>query len=386
MAKDGAMPAKRRRIDTQPFDIDTPPKGCLVLTDLPPELIERITDFLDDVSFCCARRAHRCLVVRDHACILVGRARAHWLAKSMRDVCCRRPPEALVAHLESGEQPTTDHMLWATQCDNARVVELLCQRFGLVGRQWDETFVDVAAGNGAIATIEVLSRFGFSGSRVALHNAAFARRRPLLGTLQTLHRLGLGEWGPWLMDEAAGRGRCKLVRFLHKRLGQACTADAMDRAAMRGHLNIVEFLHYNRSEGCTTYAMDWAASRGYLSIVEFLHDHRTEGCTTAAMDQAAANGHLDVVEFLHANRTEGCTSAAMDLAAARGHLDIVTFLAEKRSEGNPTTAKQSAGATRQAEVVAYLRRRWPKPPRKRKRQHTDPPMGSTPSTPTGPCD
>ncbi|AJF97547.1 ankyrin repeat protein [Pandoravirus inopinatum] len=350
--------------------------SSMSLLGLPAELIEHIVDFLDDVSFCQARRAHRCFVVRDHAHVLAGRARRHWLGHTFYRVCRHGPPDAVIAHLDAGSKVSSDHLICAAKYDNAPAIDLICQRFALDSRDWSTRFADTAGSLGNVRALEVLARFGFRASRSALHGAAFSGRRPRWHALVALHKLGLGDWGPWLMDAAAQEGRCKLVRFLHKHLGQSCTTDAMDEAAARGYLKIVRFIHDNRTEGCTTEAMDGAAANGHWDIVQLLHANRSEGCTTKAMDDAAAGGHIKVVQFLHDNRHEGCTSAAMDRAAAAGHLDVVAFLAENRTEGNPTTAKHMAGQTRQADVVTYLRRRWPKPPRQRKRRHN----ADTPTT------
>ncbi|KAJ3097459.1 hypothetical protein HDU97_004869 [Phlyctochytrium planicorne] len=143
-----------------------------------------------------------------------------------------------------------------------------------------------------------------------------------------------------LMENAAGLGLLKLVKFLHPRIpdGQM-TAKTMDVAAGSGHFDILKFLHFQRTEGCTSKALDAAATQGWLDIVEFLHHSRKEGCTTSAMNGAAREGYFEVVKFLHFNRTEGCTTAAMDEART---VQILEFLHKNRNEGCSDRAIEKA--------------------------------------------
>lgn len=48
--------------------------------------------------------------------------------------------------------------------------------------------------------------------------------------------------------------------------------------------------------------MDEADGKGRLEVVKWLHENRKEGCTAKAMEAAVANGHLEVVKYLCENR------------------------------------------------------------------------------------
>nr|UMO78436.1 Ankyrin repeat domain containing protein [Pandoravirus belohorizontensis] len=367
---------------------------------LPPEIIVRILDFVDDATFCAARAAHGRFVVHDREALHRTRRLPRWLRTDPHALCGRNHAEAIRALVEAGVPLGCQHMatavaqrafdvvlaLPASACVQGHIPSAAVDAAATVGDLealnrlrdsgrvlWSRRAMDLAAAHGHLAVVEFLGAVGVVGTTDAIDDAALnghaavvafllAHRHtpcndPALGRViaRSPAQESFGREGCTsdAMCNAALNGHIEIVRMLDVN-GARCRPDAMDCAAAGGHLDVVAYLDQHRTEGCTTDAMDDAASRGHYDVVVYLDTRRREGCTTKAMDGAADAGRLDIVSYLHHNRPEGCTTWAMDAAAGEGHLDVVRFLHEHRTEGCTADAVDMAAVAGFLDVVAYL--------------------------------
>lgn len=382
-----------------------PSNGPLGILSLPSEVLWIVMDFLDDRSFCAARRAHAAFAVHSDELILHARKMPTWLCTPERVLCRHGKTDAIDfllargvrfghgcfrAAIEGGHTEIASRLLTrnvgvseAVSLLDVAVVHGHLDAIRFVIGLADDAISAACCENGFKAPEKEINSLGHAISLaidratddarpdiaaylLACRHCRCARRRACeaagRGDIDALlficrasgyarHMVGT-DTAAW----AASEGHSAMLRCLwdHPRDDMPITMATAEAAARRGQIETIEFLRERGFSVSLARAMREAAAGCYIDPVCSLYRAYPECRATVVIDIAAAHGNLCILQWLHRQEGQRCTTAAMDQAATNGHLSAVVWLHEHDSAGCTTAAMDGAARNGHRHVVEFL--------------------------------
>ncbi|KAL2915892.1 hypothetical protein HK105_204594 [Polyrhizophydium stewartii] len=131
---------------------------------------------------------------------------------------------------------------------------------------------------------------------------------------------------PAAIDQAAGSGSVRIVRFLAEARGQVCTVQAFAAAFRNGHDSMLDFL---RAKFPTVFEATTAETfelSNHTCSLRWLKKHRPELVCPEMLKRTIAAGNLSAVMWLVEIGGISITPALFHLALGRNHTDIVEWM------------------------------------------------------------
>jgi hypothetical protein len=294
------------------------------IVDLPCELVLRILDAVDNVTFCALRLAHSCFNLYDDDEVERKRKVPHWSSQDPSVLCARGVAGGVRLWLDA-EHPFSDaDILGAIASGHVDAAMLFVGRISSLGRK---------ARTAAIRSNSVdMSRLIGTLSHFTVEDVDEAADECACGQIMDFLAKEVNQrWPTSVMRALAKRGLMDAVRAVWRHHPECMSVEAVVAALRAGHTDIALFFAAEAVDP-TMVAMRALPARN-MDIIAKLHAHIVSQSHVAdAIAGAARRGRTDILSVLVSRCTESLAirDAACD-AATHWHTEAALILAERCS-------------------------------------------------------